>query len=135
MPLELTDREQRVCYLITERRSDGAIAQILGVPVPAVKSTIQAMLEKVGASDRYKLVRMHRRANSRSIPARPKALNGLLTPRQQRIRDMIAQGRTNAEIAESLAVSVSRVKQLVAKIFNRIGASNRCELVWMTAAE
>ncbi len=48
-----------------------------------------------------------------------------LTARQQEVVELLVDGRSNAEIAEALNISVGTVKNHVHKIFGRLGVSSR----------
>jgi LuxR family maltose regulon positive regulatory protein len=50
-----------------------------------------------------------------------------LSPQEQRVLFLIAEGRTNPEIAEILVVSVNTVKTQIQSIFRKLGVSNRRE--------
>lgn len=50
-----------------------------------------------------------------------------LTPRELEVLALVADGRTNAEIAESLHLARSSVKKLVSRVFERLGVRNRTE--------
>jgi DNA-binding NarL/FixJ family response regulator len=52
-----------------------------------------------------------------------------LTGREEEVLVTVAQGRTNAEIAEVLHISLSTVKFHLASLMNKIGARNRVEIV------
>jgi len=52
-----------------------------------------------------------------------------LTPRQRQIVEHVALGHTNAEIARALEVSANTARNHLARIFARVGASNRADLV------
>jgi DNA-binding NarL/FixJ family response regulator len=52
-----------------------------------------------------------------------------LTPREIEVLTLIAEGLTNAEIAESLVVSGATVKSHVNHIFSKIGARDRAQAV------
>ena len=52
-----------------------------------------------------------------------------LTPRQQEILRLIAQGLTNAAIAERLVITEGTVKWHVKQILAKTGSSNRAEAV------
>ena len=50
-----------------------------------------------------------------------------LTPREAEVLELIAHGRTNAEIASTLVVSLSTAKTHVHRIFTKLDARNRAE--------
>lgn len=76
---------------------------------------------------------------ARSYPSRnrqePSCNNGpnSLTPRQKEILVMIANGLTNAEIAEKLYISANTVKTHVYNIFQKINVPNRIQALLWTA--
>jgi len=51
-----------------------------------------------------------------------------LTVREEQVLVTVARGRTNAEIADELYVSVSTVKSHLASLMNKLGARNRVEI-------
>ena len=54
-----------------------------------------------------------------------------LTEREEEILTMVARGRTNAEIASELYISLSTVKSHVASLMGKLGARNRVEIaIW-----
>ncbi len=52
----------------------------------------------------------------------------LLTPREQSLVDLVAQGRTNRDISRELGLSEHTVRNYLFRIFNKLGTSNRLEL-------
>ena len=52
----------------------------------------------------------------------------LLTPREQSLVDLVAQGRTNKDISRELNLSEHTVRNYLFRIFNKLGTSNRLEL-------
>jgi len=52
-----------------------------------------------------------------------------LTAREEEVLETVARGRTNAEIADELYISLSTVKTHVASLMNKLGARNRVEIV------
>ncbi|MFJ7957107.1 response regulator [Streptomyces sp. NPDC096319] len=60
-----------------------------------------------------------------AVPAQP---NNPLTEREEEVLALVARGRTNAEIATELFVSLSTVKTHVASLMTKLGARNRVEI-------
>ena len=51
-----------------------------------------------------------------------------LTEREEQVLVIVARGRTNAEIADDLSISLSTVKTHLASLMTKLGARNRVEL-------
>lgn len=67
---------------------------------------------------------------SRSKTAEPEPYGGL-TPRQFQVAKEVALGKTNAEIAASLNVSVKTVESHISHIFSNLGFTSRTQIaVW-----
>jgi DNA-binding NarL/FixJ family response regulator len=54
---------------------------------------------------------------------------GLLTPREDQVVDLVAEGTCNREIAQQLGVKENTVKKSLLRIYDKVGVSNRVELV------
>lgn len=64
-----------------------------------------------------------------SLPTKLACEDGRLTPRQRQIVEHVALGHTNAEIAHAMGLSANTLRNHLAAIFARVGASNRADLV------
>jgi DNA-binding NarL/FixJ family response regulator len=54
---------------------------------------------------------------------------GLLTPREEQVVSLVAEGIGNREIAQRLGIKVNTVKKALLRIYDKLGVSNRVELV------
>jgi two-component system NarL family response regulator len=59
----------------------------------------------------------------------PSPLKIELTPREQSVLDLVAQGLMNKEIASRLETSVRNVEKYVSRLFSKTGTNSRTELV------
>lgn len=55
--------------------------------------------------------------------------SSLLTPRQQEMVELVAEGMGNREVAQRLNITENTVKKSLLRIFDKVGVSNRVELV------
>jgi DNA-binding CsgD family transcriptional regulator len=66
-----------------------------------------------------------RQANEMLLPARGQASS--LTPREHQVLTLLAQGKSNEEIANELVIVLKTVEKHVGKILQKLGAKNRTE--------
>ncbi|HEY9768302.1 MAG TPA: response regulator transcription factor [Coleofasciculaceae cyanobacterium] len=66
---------------------------------------------------------------SGSITVTPPPIKIDLTPREQSVLDLVAQGLMNKEIARELSTSVRNVEKYVSRLFGKTGTNSRTELV------
>lgn len=59
--------------------------------------------------------------------------NSILSKREREVLDLIAQGKTNSDIAETLYISVRTVKFHVSSILTKLGVKNRTEAAILVA--
>lgn len=64
-----------------------------------------------------------------SIVQLPSPIKIDLTPREQSVLDLVAQGLMNKEIARRLETSVRNVEKYVSRLFSKTGTNSRTELV------
>ncbi|PTA47696.1 response regulator transcription factor [Micromonospora sp. RP3T] len=67
-------------------------------------------------------------ANSRPRPVPPEPVEAL-TAREEQVLLAAARGRTNSEIGDELAISLSTVKTHIAALMRKLNARNRVEIV------
>ncbi|MBZ8182307.1 MAG: response regulator transcription factor [Oscillatoria sp. PMC 1051.18] len=63
------------------------------------------------------------------IAQTPSPIKIELTPREQSVLDLVAQGLMNKEIASRLKTSVRNVEKYVSRLFSKTGTNSRTELV------
>ena len=54
---------------------------------------------------------------------------GLLTPREEQVVNLVAEGIGNREVAQQLGIRENTVKKSLLRIYDKLGVSNRVELV------
>ncbi|HEV2123091.1 MAG TPA: LuxR C-terminal-related transcriptional regulator [Chloroflexota bacterium] len=64
----------------------------------------------------------------------PRSERGLLSPREQEVLALVAEGLSNKEIARRLIVSESTAKYHVTSLFNKLGANTRAQVIARAAA-
>jgi DNA-binding NarL/FixJ family response regulator len=67
-------------------------------------------------------------------PRQRKSSNPLLTPREEQVVRLVAEGMNNRDIAVQMQLSENTVKNYLFKIFEKLGFSNRVELVLYATA-
>lgn len=82
---------------------------------------------RVGAGGVGDALLARSRAGRSADPAAASAVAGL-TEREREVAALVARGRTNAELADELFLSLSTVKTHLASIQRRVGARNRVEI-------
>ena len=78
--------------------------------------------------DRAAAVRELRRLGHRVVRAASTAGDDPLTGREREIADLVADGRTNREIAEQLVLSTRTVEAHLRSIYAKLGVRSRVEL-------
>jgi DNA-binding CsgD family transcriptional regulator len=72
---------------------------------------------------------------SSSIANQPgKTHQGCLTPREMQIVELVAKGRTNAEIGVALWITENSVKQALKRMFRKLEVCSRAEMIAQLAA-
>jgi DNA-binding CsgD family transcriptional regulator len=52
-----------------------------------------------------------------------------LTPTERRVVDLVAQGKTNREVADALFISIKTVEANLSRAFHKLGVRSRAELI------
>lgn len=70
-----------------------------------------------------------------AIPGGAESSAQILSVREREVLDIARRGRTNAEIASSLGVTVHTVKFHLASVYRKLGATNRTDAIirWLSA--
>jgi len=116
----LTARQQRVALLAAQGLRNREIGARLFVSERTVEGHISAVLDALGAPSRVGIGR-HLPAGSASSSAGARDL----TPRQRDVADLVADGRSNAEIAVELSISEKTVEKHLKDLFARLGVQSR----------
>ena len=53
----------------------------------------------------------------------------MLTPREDQVVNLVAEGIGNRDIAQQLGIKENTVKKSLMRIYDKVGVSNRVELV------
>ncbi len=116
----LTDRQQRVALLAAQGLRNREIGARLFVSERTVEGHISAVLDALGAPSRVGI--------GRHVPRGPTGFlvgGHDLTPRQRDVANLVAQGRSNAEIGGALGISEKTVEKHLKDLFDRLGVQSR----------
>jgi len=108
----------------------GGVGYLLKDRVAQVEEFLDA-LERIGAGGTAFDPEVVRRLVSRTTHISPLAQ---LTPREAEVLELMAQGMTNARIAETLHISVSSAEKHINSIFDKLGLANSTGLSRRVAA-
>jgi PAS domain S-box-containing protein len=101
--------------ITVRRRSESELAEAIGAALQDTDWLSRKVLDRL--------------AVMRRPPAGEGASGGELTPREEEVLSMLAQGRSDAEIAATLSLTRNTVRNHVARVYGKIGAHNRSEAV------
>ncbi len=63
------------------------------------------------------------------------AADGALTPKEREVLSLLAQGRTNRQIGETLFISAGTVKTHLAHLYEKLGVTDRQQAITQALAE
>jgi DNA-binding NarL/FixJ family response regulator len=93
-------------------------------------------VENESLRDAFRKEAMAQLPQARSPHRRAIQTWGGLSPREREVAMLIAQGKNNSEIAETLVVGKRTVESHVSSIFSKLGFSNRAQIItWILARE
>ena len=90
---------------------------------------------QIWANSEQMAVLAHAFASSHTVCAVDARGMKLLSKRELEIANSVAQGLTNREIAQRLGLSPHTIKNSLFRIFDKLGVSNRVELLFMTMSQ
>ena len=109
----------RAAVVIARRRPDPFAPRelaLLRALVPAL-AVADALHESLDGAERAR------------VPITLRCEDQRLTPRQREVVTLVAHGHTNAAIARALSISPNTLRNALADVFRRLGASNRADVV------
>jgi two-component system nitrate/nitrite response regulator NarL len=87
---------------------------------------------QVWATSREVRIALEALSSVRAVQATVAGGLNLLTRREQQVVSLLAEGLTNREIGDRLGLSRHTIKNYLLKIFDKVGVSNRVELLFLT---
>jgi two-component system nitrate/nitrite response regulator NarL len=90
---------------------------------------------QIWADSQQTSVALEALASSHTVRAVDAKGLSLLTKREMEIVQSLAEGLTNREIADRLGLSKHTVKNYLFRVFDKLGASNRIEVLFMTLSQ
>jgi DNA-binding NarL/FixJ family response regulator len=112
----------------TPQEITGAVCKALEGACPVDQGVAtQALLRLLGRSQKEALSSLGKNPLSASEERALAALPASLTPREEGVLRLFAQGYSNRQIAHSLFISLSTVKKHVEHIISKLGVSTRTE--------
>lgn len=92
-----------------------------------------SLFEQLGAELWARRARSELRATGAAVPAETPALFALLTAHEVQVAQLVAEGRTNREIAAALFVAPKTVEHHLSRVFRKLGIRRRTELAAVAA--
>ena len=98
-----------------------------------LRKCVRVVVEgQVWATSREVRIALEALSSVRAVPATVAGGLSLLTRREQQVVSLLAEGLTNREIGDRLGLSRHTIKNYLLKIFDKVGVSNRVELLFLT---
>ncbi|VXB09421.1 LuxR family transcriptional regulator [Aeromicrobium sp. 9AM] len=119
----LSAREAEIAHLILAGQETTQIAKGLFISPHTVRVHTSRVLAAFSVGTRVQLVARASVPQGATSP-----MGAALTPRQREVVALVAEGLSNADIAERLSVSVKAVEKNVSAALRRVGARSRLDL-------
>jgi DNA-binding CsgD family transcriptional regulator len=121
----LTPREREILVLLSQRLDGDEIGQRLGISPKTADNIALMVTRKLGAHSRREAIELFEQmAAGRVIRPAPQ-----LTEREKAILPLLAEGLTNTQIAERLAISLSATIGSSLGLSQKLGAQDRKDAV------
>lgn len=114
-------------YLLEALRAGAAGYVLKDASRREVVAAVRQVLGGESPLDPRLAAQLIRRLASHAKDAPPVRHGDALTPRELEVLRLVAEGKTNAEIAQTLYVSVGTVKADVERIIDKLGVSDRTQ--------
>jgi LuxR family maltose regulon positive regulatory protein len=92
-------------------------------------SYIHALLDVFASEQHQEVTEKTLPPSAKPLTSAPAPLSEALTPREQEVLQLLAEGASNQEIARQLVVSLATAKKHVANILSKLGAENRTQAI------
>jgi DNA-binding NarL/FixJ family response regulator len=126
--MKITPREADVLKLLLQGSDNKEIATELKISPGTVKSHLRVLCLRArinSGSKRTKLALVYRAILAEPSPV---AVYPRMTPREEEIFRLVAEGKSNTEIASAVGHSVQVTKNFLRTLFDKFGVWNRTEL-------
>ncbi len=114
-------------YLLEALRAGAAGYVLKDASRREVVAAVRQVLSGESPLDPRLAAQLIRRLDSHAKGERPARHGDALTPRELEVLRLVAEGKTNAEIAQRLYISVGTVKADVERIIDKLGVSDRTQ--------
>jgi DNA-binding NarL/FixJ family response regulator len=119
----LSSREVEVLRLVATGRSNQQIADELVISLNTVRRHVSNVFDKTGVANRAQATAYAHRHGLIDVKIAPDGLS----EREIAVLRLVAAGKSNAQIADELVISINTVIRHVANIFDKTGAANRAQ--------
>jgi DNA-binding CsgD family transcriptional regulator len=128
------DVQDKLIHLIS---GEQAVAEFTGETSKQIRALVEAELKSSGMHDsiqrtknlEQKLIQILERSATSLVDQTSASDSSEPTARERQVLELLAQGKTNNEIAKTLSLSVMTVRVYIANLLRKLGLQNRSALV------